>query len=97
ASAKLRKSSIECLSVASFEAARGEQLIPIRDSFDRTRRKSTSRTPQYYCDLRIDVGSGLRLPAEGPLKRGSTLLTTPIVRPRGSRRGKIEGKGWQLL
>ncbi len=55
ASAKLRKSSIDCLSAASFETARSEQL---------------------------------RLPAEGPLKRGSTLLTTPT---------KIEGKGWQLL
>ncbi|MEE8076433.1 MAG: bifunctional phosphopantothenoylcysteine decarboxylase/phosphopantothenate--cysteine ligase CoaBC [Candidatus Binatia bacterium] len=43
-----------------------------------TRRKSTSRTPQYYCDLRIDVGSGLRLPAEGPLKRrdGSSCKST---------------------
>ncbi len=52
ASAKLRKSSIECLSRASFEAARGEQL---------------------------------RLPAEGPLKRGdgssrkSTLNPLPVV------------------
>jgi len=55
ASAKLRKSSIDCLSAASFEAARSEQR---------------------------------RLPAEGPLKRGSTLLTTPR---------KIEGKGRQLL
>ncbi len=35
ASAKLRKSSIECLSAASFEVARGKQLTPIRDSFDR--------------------------------------------------------------
>ena len=35
ASAKLRKSSIDCLSAASFEAARSEQLTPIRDSFDR--------------------------------------------------------------
>jgi len=35
ASAKLRKSSIDCLSAASFEAARSEQLTPIRNSFDR--------------------------------------------------------------
>ncbi|MEE9549285.1 MAG: hypothetical protein V3W08_02665, partial [Candidatus Binatia bacterium] len=35
ASAKLRKSSIECLSAASFEAARSEQLTPIRNPFDR--------------------------------------------------------------
>jgi hypothetical protein len=55
ASAKLRKSSLDCLSAASFEAARSEQL---------------------------------RLPAEEPLERGSTLLTTPR---------KIEGKGQQLL
>ncbi len=52
ASAKLRKSSIDCLSEASFEAARSEQL---------------------------------RLPAEGPLKRGdgssrkSTLDPLPVV------------------
>ncbi len=46
ASAKLRVSSIDCLSVASFEAARSEQL---------------------------------RLPAEGPLRRGSTLLTIPSL------------------
>ncbi len=46
ASAKLRKSSIDSLSAASFEAARSEQL---------------------------------RLPAEGPLKRGSTLLTIPSL------------------
>ena len=43
-----------------------------------TRRKSTSRTLQYYYALRIDVGSGLRLPAEGPLKRrdGSSCKST---------------------
>jgi len=35
ASAKLRISSIDCLSAASFEAARSEQLTPIRNSFDR--------------------------------------------------------------
>ncbi len=46
ASAKVRKSSIDCLSAASFEAARSEQR---------------------------------RLPAEGPLTRGSTLLTIPSL------------------
>ncbi len=46
ASAKLRKSSIDCLNAASFEAARSEQL---------------------------------RLPAEEPLKRGSTELTIPSL------------------
>ncbi len=46
ASVKLRDSSVDCLSAASFGAARSEQL---------------------------------RLPAEGPLKRGSTLLTIPSL------------------
>jgi len=36
ASAKLRKSSVDCLSSASFGTARSEQLTPIRNSFDRT-------------------------------------------------------------
>ncbi len=59
ASAKLRNSSIDCLSAASFEAARSEQL---------------------------------RLPAEGPLKRGSTLLTIPSLsgeRDGSSRRSTL--------
>ncbi len=37
-----------------------------------------SRKPQYDWNVRIDVGSGLGLPAEGPLKRrdGSSCKST---------------------
>ena len=67
ASAKLRKSSIDCLSAASFEAARSEQLrLPAEEPLKR--RDASSR------NSRFNSSAGLR-----SLTHGGTLFVLQPV------------------